>query len=278
MDKLSGMITSEYHYLSKEYSDICYKILKEPIRFHRKQWELVYVIRMLELKNLVNNNSTGISFGSGVGCEIKALANKGCKIIVTDLNEGEAKNLGWVDTNQHTKNLEAFKDNRFDNYDYINNLTIDNNVDMNNIPKKYLEGQFDFAISVCALEHLGSLQKGLDFIINSIKCVKIGGIVVHTTEFNLNSLYNDYDGKTIEHRLTSVYRAQDLKKLREEVEKMGNKMYCMDYTYVDGLYDKYIDLPPYPGNDNNKHLRAELSDGLIKIPATCVGIVIERLI
>jgi len=233
---------------------------------------------MLELKNLVNSNSTGISFGSGVGTEIKALANQGCKITVTDLNENEAKELGWVDTNQHTKSLEAFKDSKFDNCDYLNNLTIDNNVDMNNIPEKYLKGQFDFASSVCALEHLGSLQKGLDFILNSIKCVKIGGIVVHTTEFNLNSLYSGYDGKTIEHKLTSVYRAQDFKKLRENVEQMGHKMYYMDYTYVDGLYDKYIDLPPYPGNESNKHLRLELSYGLIKIPATCIGIVIERLV
>ena len=278
MNVLSGLITLENHYLTKEYSDVCYNILKEPIRFHRKQWENVYVIQMLKLKNLTNSNSKGISFGSGKGIEIKALANLGCKLTVTDLNESDAKELGWVDTNQHTTNLDSFKDYRFDNFDYLNNLEIDNNVDMNNIPSKYLQGDYDFATSVCALEHLGSLRHGLEFIKNSINCVKVGGIVVHTTELNINSLYKNYDGKTIEHKLTSVYRAKDLKILKEEVEQLGHKMYEMDYTYGNGLYDKYIDLPPYPGNDTNKHLRLELHDGLLKIPATCVGIVIERLI
>lgn len=277
MHKLECLLTKESDYLTQEFNIICNTIIKEPIRFHRKQWEIVYIIQMIKNKGFLTSNHIGITFGSGIGIDIKAIANQGCKLIVTDLNELEAKELGWVDTNQHSKNIELFKDDRFNNYEYLNNLILDNNVDMNNIPLKYLEGQYDFATSCCALEHLGNLQNGLNFIINSIQCVKIGGIVVHTTEFNLNSLNDNYDGSTMEHKLTSVYRKQDFDWLKAKIITLGHKIYDFDYSTSNGLYDKYIDIPPYHGNDNNAHLRLELSDGLIKFPATCIGIVIERL-
>ena len=41
--------------------------------------------------------------------------------------------------------------------------------------------------SSCSLEHLGSISHGIEFILNSLKCLKQHGVAVHTTEFNLSS-------------------------------------------------------------------------------------------
>ena len=39
-------------------------------------------------------------------------------------------------------------------------------------------GQFDFVWSACAFEHLGSILNGLEFVVNSVKCLKPGGVVL----------------------------------------------------------------------------------------------------
>lgn len=65
---------------------------------------------------------------------------------------------------------------------------------------------YDFCWSSCALEHLGDLRRGFDFIINSVeKTLKVGGIACHTTEFNLSP--ND---TTVASGPTVLYRRKDL--------------------------------------------------------------------
>jgi hypothetical protein len=75
--------------------------------------------------------------------------------------------------------------------------------DMNAIPDDLVG--FDFCWSACALEHLGSLRHGLDFIGNSLKCPKPGGVAVHAIEFNLGS-----DLRTLERGQSVVYRERDV--------------------------------------------------------------------
>ena len=50
-----------------------------------------------------------------------------------------------------------------------------------------------FCWSICALEHLGSIENGLSFIENSLDTLKPGGVAIHTTEFNFYD-----DGRTID--------------------------------------------------------------------------------
>jgi hypothetical protein len=57
--------------------------------------------------------------------------------------------------------------------------------DLKNIDED-LFGKFEFWWSACALEHLWSIDEGLDFTRNSLKTLKPGGIAAHTTEFTLD--------------------------------------------------------------------------------------------
>ena len=52
---------------------------------------------------------------------------------------------------------------------------------MNHLPDD-LRG-FDFTWSSCALEHLGTLAAGADFVVAQMDCLRPGGVAVHTTEF-----------------------------------------------------------------------------------------------
>jgi hypothetical protein len=87
---------------------------------------------------------------------------------------------------------------------------------MNHIPS-HLADRFDFCWSTCSFEHLGSLEHGLRFVENSIGTLKVGGIAVHTTEFNLSS-----DADTLESPNLSVYRRRDIEKLVKALEQAGH--------------------------------------------------------
>ena len=75
-------------------------------------------------------------------------------------------------------------------------------VDMNAIPAD-LRG-FDFTWSSCALEHLGTLAAGMDFVVAQMDCLRPGGVAVHTTEFLVSS--NDGHGRGRRDRLLPAPR------------------------------------------------------------------------
>ena len=54
---------------------------------------------------------------------------------------------------------------------------------MNAVPDDL--GRFDLVWSSCALEHLGTPQAGLDFIMRTLDLLEPGGLAVHTTELEL---------------------------------------------------------------------------------------------
>jgi hypothetical protein len=99
---------------------------------------------------------------------------------------------------------------------------------------------FDFCWSACSLEHIGTLDAGLEFIEQSIETLRPGGIAVHTTEFNLHS--ND---DTVESGPTVIYRERDLMALRDRLEAAGHEVAAFDLSPGDGLLDRYVDIPPY---------------------------------
>jgi 2-polyprenyl-3-methyl-5-hydroxy-6-metoxy-1,4-benzoquinol methylase len=116
-------------------------------------------------------------------------AKYGCFITASDQDIEEAKKQGWAQTGQHaTFKAELNKSGLCDpeQFDQLVELKC---VDMNKIQPE-LYGQYDFVWSSCSLEHLGSLKHGLNFIRNSLKCLKPGGIAVHTTEYSESKVLN----------------------------------------------------------------------------------------
>ena len=134
---------------------------------------------------------------------------------------------------------------------------------MNDIPAHLTD--YDFCWSSCCFEHLGSLQNGIDFVINSIeRTLKPGGVACHTTELNLSS-----DLDTLDSGVTVIYRKQDLQRLCRTLEDRGHWVEPLRIEPGDLPPDYFVDLPP---DGSDPHLMLLIGSYV----TTSVGIVARR--
>ena len=252
-----------------EAKKFCDKYLKEELRYHRKQWEYLYVLQQLHVAGLLKSGIKGLGFGVGAERLVPAFAKIGIDLVVTDLSAKDAEGKGWIDTGQHAASLEVF-----DQYvpDLCTAAQLKKHVkfqeaDMNDIPKDLLKEEFDFAWSCCSLEHLGSLKHGMDFIHNTMGCLKPKGLSIHTTEYNLSS-----ETETLAIGPTCIYRSLDILRLKNDVELSGHYLYPISFDPGDKELDQYFDAPPFVGNDEGRHLKLMIG----QIKATSVGLVVVK--
>lgn len=251
--------------LMKSSNQLTEKAFSSPVVYHRKQWEFVYICQALYERGLLIAGKRGVGFGVGTECLPAVFASYGCEILATDLSGEDATNEGWKQTaqNMDVDDLKALNKYGLCEEEKFFNLVRTRNVDMNDIPVD-IEG-YDFCWSACALEHLGSIQHGLDFIENSLRVLKQGGVAVHTTEFNLSS-----EGKTFESPIYSLYRRCDIENLVNRLEANGHSVEPLDFHKGTSVLDNFIDLPPYSSKD--MHLRLELQG----FPCTSIGLIIRK--
>lgn len=227
------------------------EIKTQPI-YHRKIWEFCYIAQALYGLGKLKAGNKGIGFGCGQEPLASLFAKYGVNILVTDLQESDAKNLGWVDTAQHAKNIDVLRrEDICPNLELLNLIDLDY-VDMNCIPAKYDE-RFDFCWSACSLEHLGSIDHGFNFIENSLKTLRPGGVAVHTTEFNL-----DTHGPTIDHWPAVLYQKKHIQHFYSELIRKGYHVAELDLSPGNDILDGFIDIPPYGGN--NEGYKPEYND------------------
>ena len=123
---------------------------------------------------------------------------------------------------------------------------------------------FDFLWSSCAFEHLGSLQNGLRFVREAMRCLKPGGVAVHTTEFNLSSNF-----RTIESPGLVLYRKCDILELIRTLERAGYEVSALNLNPGSRELDCYVDRPPY---SSEPHLKLMLD----RFVFTSLGLIIRR--
>ncbi len=237
--------------------------LKEPVRFHRKLWELCYVAQTLNQGGYLKPGAKGLVFAVGTEPLPALFAKYGCKILATDQDLASAEKSGWVTTGQYTKDKAALNSRGICDPKQFDRLVELRCVDMNHIPKD-LDEQFDFVWSCCSFEHLGSIQAGMEFVKNSIKCLKPGGIAVHTTEFNLSSLT-----KTITNGPTVIYRRGDIIDLAIDLIEQGYEVYPLNFNRGSGELDVHVDCPPYT---HDHHIKLQLASFV----TTSIGLIIRK--
>jgi hypothetical protein len=229
---------------------------------HRKQWEFVYILQSLSRYGMIEQGARGLGFGCGQEPLPAIFAAAGCSIVATDLPSGDERAGDWSASGQHTLDREILRrphlcpDARFDE------AVTFQPVDMNHIPNT-LAG-FDFCWSACALEHLGSIQAGLDFIRNSLDTLHPGGLAVHTTEFNLTS-----NSDTLDHDSTVLFRRKDFERLALDLVASGHEVAQFNYDQGNAPIDNHVDMPPY---STNEHLKLAIS----RYVTTSFGIIIRK--
>ena len=237
--------------------------MKENHRFHRKQWEFVYILKALYERGMLMPGKRGVGFGVGQEPLPAIMAKYGVDVLATDLAPSQAEKAGWLKSGQYLDSLEKLNDRGICDQLVFKDRVRWEYADMNAIPPEW-RMQFDFVWSSCALEHTGSLESGLEFIVNSMDLLKSGGVAVHTTEFNLSS-----NESTIETGGSVIYRKKDIGKLVDTLRKKG---YIIDINFYfddqDEL-DRHIDAPPY---SDDKHIRLNLENYV----STSIGLIIQK--
>jgi hypothetical protein len=254
----SACVASDFFHI--EFARICHLINESP-SFHRKQWEWVFIFHHAERLGLMGSGRRGLAFGVGREVLPAAFATFGCEIVATDAPAELANKSGWDLSGQFAAGLAALPEGRLDRAAFESQVSW-RPCDMNAIDPELAD--FDFCWSSCALEHLGSLEAGLDFIVNSVeKTLKVGGVALHTTEFNLSS-----NGGTIERGETVFYRRRDLEALIARLRERGHEVDNLVIGPNVFLMNNFTDTPPFTA----PHLLVNFQGFTV----TSVGLVVRR--
>lgn len=233
-----------------------------PFFFHRKYWEWVFIAH--HIAKLQLEGKCGLGFGVGATEPLSAaFAASGATIVATDAPAEIGVGSGWAVGGAFADGVKELRHEGIIDLEHLAKRASFRVCDMNAIPDD-LNG-FDFCWSSCCLEHLGTLRKGIDFIINSVeKTLKVGGTACHTTEFNLSS-----NEATVAEGSTVLYRRRDIDQLVGELVARGHNVdefrIAPDSLAIDG----YVDTPPF---GPPVHLKLDL----LSYTCTSAGLVIRR--
>jgi SAM-dependent methyltransferase len=234
--------------------------IREPFRYHRKLWEYCYLLQALATNGMIAPGRRGVGFGVGKEMTVAVLAARGVHVTATDLDLSTAQKE-WVETGQHAAGLADLNDKWICPPDLFARLVDFRVEDMNAISPD-LTG-YDFAWSLCAFEHLGSIPNGLAFVKNSLKCVRPGGILVHTSELNCFS-----DDATLDSGPVVIFRRQDFTRLAEALTAEGHHIE-LNFNLGTGDLDRFVDVEPYT---TRRHLRLSLGGHV----TTSFGLIVRK--
>lgn len=246
---------------SKPFQDWAERLGVSRGQMHRKVWEWCFITEALHERKLLQPGISGLGFAVGTEPLTSLFCSLGVSICATDIFTDMAIKTGWVETNQHASSLETLNSNKLCPDEQFNENCTFRHVDMNRIPNDI--GEYDFIWSSCALEHLGSLHNGVEFIYNAMNCLKPGGFAIHTTEYNYSS-----NTSTIDLGDTVLYRRQDIENIARNLRKKGHHIE-IDFTGGALSDDTFVDVPPYK---HNPHLKLQLGEFVI----TSIGLIIQK--
>ena len=256
-----SQVCTEAQFHEPEFAHWCRALDLAP-RPHRKVWEFCYIFAVLAARGALKPGARALGFGVGHEPVPALLAKMGLDVVATDAPPEAAEVAKWTATHQHASALEALDRPNILPFSSLAERVAFRPVDMNSIPSDLRD--FDICWSSCALEHLGSLKSGLEFIEASLGTLKPGGIAVHTTEFNLAS--ND---ATLESPPLSLYRKRDIEQVLGRLTGQGHAVLPLNLFPGSTLVDQHVDLPPY---ETGPHLKIKV----MEFVTTSIGVAIEK--
>lgn len=259
---MSYSTCSASDFLDSRYLQMC-ELLKHPPTFHRKLWEWVFIVHQLREAGVLKPGMRGLGFGVGRERLPAVFAALGAQVFATDAPPELAEAAGWTRSVEHSGSLEQLRFPDILADELLAQRVSHGHCDMRAIPDDLVG--FDFCWSACAFEHLGSLEAGARFVIDSVeKTLRPGGVACHTTEFNLSS-----DEETVGQGQTVIYRRKDLLRLADELRALGHRVEPFRVAPDAHYLDSHVDVPPYT---HNPHLKLRLGSYV----TTSAGIVVRK--
>jgi hypothetical protein len=238
---------ASHHFYLEAFGFWCEKIREKP-RWHRKQWEFVYVAQSLWERGLLTAGRKGLGFGVGKEPLSALFASYGVAITATDMDTEGAIQSGWATTSQHASALSDLNDRGICSEDVFKELV-----------------SFRF----CDMNHIDEDLNGYDFCWsaeNSLETLRPGGFAIHTTELNLSS-----NEGTLDKGATVLFRRRDLEALIQKLETKGHKVEPLLVHQGSNPIDNFVDLPPY---FDSPHLRLRISSYV----TTSVGVIVQKAV
>jgi hypothetical protein len=246
---------------SEWYKRWCNELQEEP-RYHRKQWEYVYILQALFERGCIEKGKRGMVFAVGTEPLPSLFAKHGCTILATDIFPEQGMEKGWGATDQLCFGIDSLNTRKLVSDAEIRQLVRYRPVDMNDIPAD-ISG-YDFNWSSCSFEHLGTIEKGLAFLRNQLNTLRSGGWAVHTTEYNISS-----DDQTQDNNDTVIFRQQDINRVVTELRAEGHYVEPVDYS-LGGMPEDYaVDVFPH---EQKVHLKLQVGEYVV----TSIGLIIRK--
>ncbi len=245
-------------FLHPEFYAFC-RLFHHPIAMHRKLWEWAFIYDRLLKAHVLQPGLRGLGFGVGREKLPALFATLGTRITATD---GPVAGH-WQASGEHAGRKDQLFYPEIINREFFDERVSFEFCDMNEIDLQLQD--YDFCWSSCAFEHLGSIEHGINFVLNSVEqSLKVGGIAVHTTELNLSS-----EDETIETTDTVLYRKKDLERLSQMLKDRGHSVEPLRIEAGTMPPDYLVDVPPYRAAT---HLKLLLGSYV----TTSVGVVVRR--
>lgn len=219
------------------------QLMNVPFQVHRKFWEWAAIANVLDYYGLLKPGKFGLGFGVGTEPLACLFGSLGARILATDLPVEDVHSALWTPTdkdgrNQHAAQKEAlWREGICPKEVFDTNITF-SPVDMTAIPESY-NGQFDFVWSSSSLEHLGTIAAGQKFLHDTLKCLRPGGLSIHTTEFNADSNLFTLDSSDV-----VVFRKRDFEQLVRDVLAPGGVLEA-NWSTGSEAADFDVDEAPY---------------------------------
>lgn len=135
--------------------------------YANKFWQNAIMAQLLNNRNMLVPGNSAIGFGVGKERLLALFAQLGVIVEATDQDFTKENAKLW-DNDQLAEGLFSLNNDGICDEAIFNQNVNFSPVNMERIPKRYYSN-YNFLWSNCALGHLGSIDKGLNFITNSLE-------------------------------------------------------------------------------------------------------------
>ena len=235
--------------------------------YNRKLWEWAYIAEAVRQANLLQPRRRALGFGVGTEPLPAIFASSGLSVLATD--QEETKGSDWAATGElATEDLSGLSRPHLISDEDLASRVQTQRIDITELPSGL--GVFDVIWSSCVIEHLGTPQRGLDFVVESCRLLEPGGIAIHTTELELTRR-----DTTADYGHCAVYRIADLKALGKRLADVGCSTTFNFTIPLDTPQDRWISMLAQPcaaDIPDTAHLKLALGDSV----STSFGLLIRR--
>ncbi len=251
---------SQFH--EPEFERWCDRI-REPVQFHRKQWEFCFALRALEQAGMLERDSRVLGIGVGQEPIPAVLAAAGASVTLVNPDRVTARLNNW-------SNIVAIEDltSRLNDRGICPAREFAERVKQlvanPQQPADFGAGSgYDALWTTFMMEHLGSVDRGLIWAEQVMDLLRPGGTAVIITELNCTSNVD-----TLESEAITLYRQCDIEALISGMSARGHRI-SANFDLGARPLDKHVDLPPY---SSNKHLKMYID----RYVCTSFGLVIRK--